>query len=165
MDRGAWWATVHTVAKSQTRLKRLIHTCNGVGMCMRVSHCPQPADAFLDLKRHCTFKEPPSPEAIPVNRDLDSCALIIHQHEPRSPTLFLSFPWQDLLGNRGLSLWDIPSLGHDIVSSCLPTFQPLVITHLLAILPKNLGPTQVHSPSPPSPRKARGSFQIPVCSV
>ena len=23
MDRGAWWATVHRVAKSQTRLKRL----------------------------------------------------------------------------------------------------------------------------------------------
>ena len=23
MDRGAWWATVHTVAKSQTQLKRL----------------------------------------------------------------------------------------------------------------------------------------------
>ena len=28
MDRGAWWATVHRVAKSQTRLKRLgMHTC------------------------------------------------------------------------------------------------------------------------------------------
>ena len=24
MDRGAWWATVHGVTKSQTRLKRLI---------------------------------------------------------------------------------------------------------------------------------------------
>ena len=23
MDRGAWWATVHTVSQSQTRLKRL----------------------------------------------------------------------------------------------------------------------------------------------
>ena len=23
MDRGAWWATVHSVTKSQTRLKRL----------------------------------------------------------------------------------------------------------------------------------------------
>ena len=46
-----------------------VYACNGVGMCMRVSHCPQPVDAFLDLKRHCTFKEPPSPEAIPVNRD------------------------------------------------------------------------------------------------
>ena len=28
MDRGAWWATVHRVAKSQTRLKRLsVHAC------------------------------------------------------------------------------------------------------------------------------------------
>ena len=29
MDRGAWWATVHRVAKSQTRLKqlRMQHTC------------------------------------------------------------------------------------------------------------------------------------------
>ena len=28
MDRGAWWAIVHGVAKSRTRLKQLsIHTC------------------------------------------------------------------------------------------------------------------------------------------
>ena len=26
MDRGAWWATVHGVAKSQTRLSDLAHT-------------------------------------------------------------------------------------------------------------------------------------------
>ena len=26
MDRGAWWATVHRVPKSQTRLKRLSHS-------------------------------------------------------------------------------------------------------------------------------------------
>ena len=26
MDRGAWWATVHGIAKSWTRLKQLIHT-------------------------------------------------------------------------------------------------------------------------------------------
>ena len=30
MDRGAWWATVHGVAQSQTRLKQLnTHTCTG----------------------------------------------------------------------------------------------------------------------------------------
>ena len=28
MDRGAWWAIIHRVAKSQTRLKRLsMHAC------------------------------------------------------------------------------------------------------------------------------------------
>ena len=28
LDRGAWWATVHRVTKSQTRLKRLsMHAC------------------------------------------------------------------------------------------------------------------------------------------
>ena len=28
MDRGYWWATVHSVAKSQTLLKQLnMHTC------------------------------------------------------------------------------------------------------------------------------------------
>ena len=28
MDRGAWWATVHRIAKSQTQLKQLSkHTC------------------------------------------------------------------------------------------------------------------------------------------
>ena len=26
MDRGAWWATVHRIAKSQTRLR--VHACN-----------------------------------------------------------------------------------------------------------------------------------------
>ena len=57
-----------TWSQSQTCLQRLIHTCTGVGMCARV-HCPQPVDAFLDLKRPCTFKETPSPEAIPMNRD------------------------------------------------------------------------------------------------
>ena len=34
MDRGDWWATVHTVAKSQTQLKRLIHTW----LCIRDWH-------------------------------------------------------------------------------------------------------------------------------
>ena len=31
MDRGGWWATVHRVAKSQTRLKRLEHAFTHVG--------------------------------------------------------------------------------------------------------------------------------------
>ena len=32
MDRGAWWAAVHGVAQSQTRLKRLsMHACVGEG--------------------------------------------------------------------------------------------------------------------------------------
>ena len=32
MDRGAWWAAVHGVAQSQTRLKRLsMHACIGEG--------------------------------------------------------------------------------------------------------------------------------------
>ena len=34
MDRGAWWATVHGVTKSQTRLKRLImHACKVESLC------------------------------------------------------------------------------------------------------------------------------------
>ena len=32
MDRGAWWAAVHRVAQSQTRLKGLsMHACAGEG--------------------------------------------------------------------------------------------------------------------------------------
>ena len=31
MDRGAWWATVHRVAKSQTRLKQLEHAFTHIG--------------------------------------------------------------------------------------------------------------------------------------
>ena len=30
MDRGAWWATVHGIAKSQTRLSNFIFTLNGL---------------------------------------------------------------------------------------------------------------------------------------
>ena len=30
MDRGAWWATVHGVAKSRTRLKRLSSSSSGL---------------------------------------------------------------------------------------------------------------------------------------
>ena len=30
MDRGAWWATVHGVAKSQTRLSDFTHTLTGL---------------------------------------------------------------------------------------------------------------------------------------
>ena len=34
MDRGAWWATVHRVAQSRTRLKRLsMHTCMYICVC------------------------------------------------------------------------------------------------------------------------------------
>ena len=32
MDRGAWWATVHGVTQSRTRLKQLsMHACTGEG--------------------------------------------------------------------------------------------------------------------------------------
>ena len=31
MDRGAWWATVHGVAKSQTRLSMYTHMCKTAG--------------------------------------------------------------------------------------------------------------------------------------
>ena len=38
MDRGAWWATVHRVAKSDTRLKRLgTHTSLCSGLPLRFS--------------------------------------------------------------------------------------------------------------------------------
>ena len=42
-DRGAWWAAVHSVAQSQTRLKQLsMHTCIGYidsSLCYRVEPC------------------------------------------------------------------------------------------------------------------------------
>ena len=38
MDRGAWWATVHSVAKSQTRLKQLrVHTFLSQFLWVRIS--------------------------------------------------------------------------------------------------------------------------------
>ena len=45
-DRGAWWATVHRVAKSWTQLKRLsTHTYRGYRhKCWSGSPCPPPGD-------------------------------------------------------------------------------------------------------------------------
>ena len=47
MDRGAWWATVHGVAKSWTRLKRLSTHAHSVYMLMLLSQfvlrSPSPA--------------------------------------------------------------------------------------------------------------------------
>ena len=44
MDRGAWWATVHRVAKSRTRLKRFITApiplCD-VYLCYTLTRAPQ----------------------------------------------------------------------------------------------------------------------------
>ena len=36
MDRGAWWATVHRVAQSQTRLKRQHSTQSGEGFFLKM---------------------------------------------------------------------------------------------------------------------------------
>ena len=35
MDRGAWWATAHSVAQSQTRLKRQHSTQSGEGLFLK----------------------------------------------------------------------------------------------------------------------------------
>jgi len=36
MDRGAWWATVHGVAKSQTQLSMCVYVCVCVCVCVCV---------------------------------------------------------------------------------------------------------------------------------
>ena len=44
VDRGAWWAAVHRVAQSQTRLKRLsMHACMSLfrfSICFQIAHVP-----------------------------------------------------------------------------------------------------------------------------
>ena len=61
MDRGAWWATVHRVAQSWTRLKRLsMHTaskrvsvCVIVYVCLqRLCLCERKREIFVWLKSH-----------------------------------------------------------------------------------------------------------------
>ena len=64
-DRRAWWATVHSVTRSQTRLKRL-STCTDVS-CLASTQCLEPAcDHFYC---HCPFcfssceKQPVNPSS------------------------------------------------------------------------------------------------------
>ena len=65
MDRGAWWATVHKVAKSWTRLKRLSTTVSVQFSCLVVSDslrphglqhtrrpCPSPAPGVASIHVH-----------------------------------------------------------------------------------------------------------------
>ena len=47
MDRGAWWATVRGVAKSQTQLKR--------GLAVTATHCYGLRKGFLDLRACLLF--------------------------------------------------------------------------------------------------------------
>ena len=58
MDRGAWWATVHRVVKSQTRLKRLsMHLCKTLHSCLsRWEFIP-----ILFLQQ---INSPPNPSAL-----------------------------------------------------------------------------------------------------
>ena len=75
MDRGAWWATVHRVAKCQTRLKQLsTYACITVAMFAWVnlgSHIPFATRDILEVGLawpypwrvcyHSEYPEPPSP--------------------------------------------------------------------------------------------------------
>ena len=47
MDGGAWWATVHGVAKSRTRLNDFTFTFTFLGLIMIVSRCLFLYSAFL----------------------------------------------------------------------------------------------------------------------
>ena len=52
MDRGAWWATVHGITKSRTRLKQLsIHTK------IKLSHLPFAVSSKCQCKCHLPLKE------------------------------------------------------------------------------------------------------------
>ena len=47
MDRGAWWATVHGVAESRTRLTEQAHTCVPFPLC---SSLPPPTNKLQDFR-------------------------------------------------------------------------------------------------------------------
>ena len=58
MDRGAWWATVHRVAKSQTRLKRLsMHSC-------KTLHSRLSRWEFIPILFLRQINSPPNPSAL-----------------------------------------------------------------------------------------------------
>ena len=69
MDRGAWWVTVHGVAKSQTWLKRLsmAHTHNLTGLTHRTNHqFSSVAQSRLTLCDPMDYSTP----GVPVHRQL-----------------------------------------------------------------------------------------------
>ena len=57
MDRGAWWAAAHRVAKSRTRLKRLKHTASKA-VCICSTECRIPS-SFSSKRIPLSFKEMP----------------------------------------------------------------------------------------------------------
>ena len=56
--RGAWWAEVHGVAKSQTRLKLLsMHACKSVCVCVCVWLCRLLVMALKIFSVHCGMRD------------------------------------------------------------------------------------------------------------
>ena len=77
MDRGAWRATVHGVAKSQTRLKRLSRqTCTEKFLETRTHQDPHPPN-LEDLQPQPTGLEHPS-EVANGRRSTPRCAAALH---------------------------------------------------------------------------------------
>jgi len=55
MDRGAWWAMVHMVPKSQTQLKRLSTTQHGGNL--ELNYIFKDSSLFLQMRAHSQFSE------------------------------------------------------------------------------------------------------------
>ena len=54
MDRGAWWATVHGIAQSRTRLKQLsTHACNVLHMSTLCSFLLQSSSLLYEYATFC----------------------------------------------------------------------------------------------------------------
>ena len=51
MDRGAWWATVHAVTKSQTHLRNSMHTC-------MLLYLPHHSPSYTELLLQVMFVSP-----------------------------------------------------------------------------------------------------------
>ena len=85
MDRGAWWATVHRVAKTHTRLKKWAHksarlqTCRTVPqlpLSLHAAQCSHPATCDISWQRSTSASMPHKKPATPK-----SCS-------PASPHVF-----------------------------------------------------------------------------
>ena len=69
LDRGAWWATVHRVAKSHTRLKQLSNDSSGPGSPGTTRLCPgwlapQRPARHLRFLITCTTFPTPHPQVV-----------------------------------------------------------------------------------------------------
>ena len=120
MDRGAWQATVHRVAKSRTRLKRLgtcVCVCVCVCVCIGLPRCLNGKESACQCRRH---KFDPWIGKIPWRKKWQPISVFLPGKFYGQRNLAVYSSW----GHKGLGMTEC---AHSpvIEAGCLPVFLPL----------------------------------------